>query len=392
MKKIKFLFIIVFFILMAPNVVFADDGISCSDIRSKYNEYETTNDTYTNNCTNITDSSTLELCTTLEYQRNNLLQELYSYHDQNSSCDIPELEQLLQDNSGKCSNSYSSDVSDLASNVMNFFYIIAPFLLLFFGSLDFFKIIVNGDPKTISTNRSNFFKRVIAFILLYFTPVIVNLILSLSTYDLKGDNYICMMESITAIGDSSRVLYSGRYGVDNSVHYNSDTSGRLLSAANEIATFWSSERFVYFSDDNYSHNLVSYDIERSINNPSKGTCCATLVGAALYRSGLVTLDQINSTGYNGAKEIAELLDGMNWQIITSVNDLQPGDVVFMGISDSIPITLSNGVTYDESHVQIYAGGNNWYNAGGTSSIQAPQPTTQGSDYVARYFSFAMRPR
>ena len=272
---------------------------------------------------------------------------------------------------------------------MNFFYMIAPFLLIIFGSLDFFKIIVNGDPKTIQKNRSNFFKRIIAFVLLYFTPFITKQILSLSTYDLTGSHYICSVQvssPYTSNASSSTILYSGVYGIDNSI-YDSESSSSLLKAADDITKTWSTTGFVYFDG---SHSLKSGDIKGSINNSTKGTCCATLVAAALYKSNLVSEAEINSIPYNGAYYIADLLDGKGWKIIDSYDSLKPGDVVFMTSDGNAPVTLSNGRTYNQGHVQIYAGNGRWYNAGSTDAIQRSQPYSMGDDYVKGRFSFALR--
>lgn len=394
MKRVKILLLIIFFILCTPKVVLASETEpTCSDIRNKYNEYNSVIQEYNNLvCNEPADISTQEQCNTLIYKRDSLIQEIYRYNDLNESCDISEVNTLLEENESRCSNSFSSELKDIASQVMNSFYIIAPFLLIIFGSIDFFKMIVNADPKSIQKNRSNFFKRIIAFILLYFTPFIVKQILSLSVYDLTGDRYVCDTEVVAPVATATRetrtkVLYSGYYNFDNSVQYDSDAAGKILKAADQVSKSWASNDFYYFDD---SHYLISYDIKSSINNPSKGTCCATLVAAALYKSGLFSESEINSIPYNGAYYIAELLDNKNWQIIDSYDKLKPGDIVFMTSSGNAPVTLRNGRTYDQGHVQIYAGGNKWYNAGSTESIKGTQPSIQGESYAKGRFSFALR--
>lgn len=395
MKKIKYLIIFVFFIFLSPNLVLADtDEVTCSEIRNKYNEYTGVIDEYNSLvCDSVTDASTFETCKNLVYEKYSILEELYSLNDKNDNCHIDELNTLLDENSDKCSDTFSSDLKDFSNNVMNFFYVIAPFLLIIFGSIDFFKIIVNGDPKTIQKNRSNFFKRVIAFILLYFTPFIVKQILSLSVYDLTGNKYICDVENMTPIGNSNaggtnnRVLYSGFYGIDNSLNYDSEVGGNILKGAAAVTKIWTNGGFVYFDG---SHSLQYGNIKQSINNPTKGTCCATLAAAALYKANVVSESEINSIPYNGAYYIAELLDRKGWQIIENYGSLQPGDIVFMTSDANAPVTLSNGRTYNQGHVQIYAGSSRWYNAGSTDAIQKNQPYVMGDDYVRSRFSFAMR--
>lgn len=393
MKKGKILFIFLFFVLFAPKAVLADsETVTCSDIRSKYNEYMGIVGEYNSlNCDTVEDVETFEVCKTLVYKKYSKIEDLYSLTGKNDSCGISEVDNLLNDNGDVCSNSLSSSVKNLSDTVMNFFYIIAPFLLIIFGSLDFFKIIVNGDPKTIQKNRSNFFKRVIAFVLLYFTPFIVKQIISLSVYDLDGDRYVCEVavsapSSVSEQTNQSRILYSGIFGIDNSQRYDSEASMRIVEGAREVSEKWARE------DYSYSTGVLVYgNIKGSIDSPYRTTCCATLAAAALYKSGLISEAEINSIGYNGAYYIAELLDKKNWIIIDKYSDLKPGDVVFMTSSGgNAPITLRNGKRYDQGHVQIYAGNGKWYNAGGDDSIKGTQPSTQSDDYARSRFSFAFR--
>lgn len=393
MKKGKLLLIFVFFVFCIPMTVLADtNSVTCSDIRNKYNEYAGIVEQYNSLvCDTVEDVETYEVCKKLVYQKYSKIEELYSLSDKNNSCNITEVTNLLDENSDVCSNSLSSDVKSLSDTVMNIFYIIAPFLLIIFGSLDFFKIIVNGDPKSIQKNRSNFFKRVTAFVLLYFTPFIVKQIISFSVYDLDGDKYICDVtvsapSSVNNLNEQNTILYSGIYGIDNSLRYDSEASLRIVNGAREVSTKWSNENF------SYSTSVLIYgNIKESINSPSKTTCCATLAAAALYKSGLITENEINSIGYNGAYYIAELLDKKNWIIIDKYEELKPGDIVFMTSSGgNAPITLRNGKRYDQGHVQIFAGDNKWYNAGSDSSIKGSQPSIQSDDYVRSRFSFAFR--
>lgn len=386
MKRVKFLLISLLFILLIPHVVYASKAEpTCSDIRNKYNEYQGVVDEYISlSCDTVADQVTYDKCVNLVHQKNGKLQDLYSYTEKNSSCSIGEVDTILEVNRDHCSNTLSSDIKDFASTVMNFFYMIAPFLLILFGSIDFFKMVVNGDPKSIKQNRTNFFKRVIAFILLYFTPYFVNLILSITVYDVKNSNYICISEvSAPVAGESeTRIIYSGIYGIDNSLNIGSSD---ILTAADSITKTWASQKYDYSVD-----TLVYGDIKKSIDSPYKTTCCATLVAAALYKSNLVTEQEINAIGYNGAKYIALLLDSKGWSVIDSYDNLKPGDIVFMTTGSDVPVTLSNGRTYNEGHVQIYASPTKWYNAGSVEAIRGSQPSYQSDAYARGRFSFAMR--
>ena len=386
MKNSKFFLFFILFIFIIPSNVFAvSKNFSCADFRNKVNEYNGYNDQLNSlGCyqSDLTDAVTINECNSLLMQRNSALQDVFYMNDNKSNCNIDDLQSIINENGSSCSSSISSDIKDFASNVMSFFYMIAPLLLIIFGSVDFFKIIVNGDPKTKKRNITNFFKRLTAFILLYFTPFIVKQLSSLTTTDLTGNRYICSTDIINVSGNSTRVVYSGIYGIDNSL---SGSGNEILKAADSISKSWANQDFDYSTTA-----LVSYNIKESINNPAKATCCATLVAAALYKSKAVPEAEINSIQYNGAKYIAELLDKRGWAIIESYDKLQPGDIVFMVTDSNATVNMSNGKNYLEGHVQIYAGGNKWYNAGSPGAIKGPQPSIQDGSYVKPRFSFAMR--
>lgn len=116
------------------------------------------------------------------------------------------------------------------------------------------------------------------------------------------------------------------------------------------------------------------DIEASLNNPNKVTCCATFVSCALYVAGCFTAEEFNKEcGYNSAQGLYDFLEKKGWTRINSYSELQAGDVVWLyGIS---------------AHVQLYAGDGTWYNAGSTGAIQRPSPY---SDNASGDFVCAMR--
>ena len=137
MKRVKILLISIFFILCIHNIVHADSkNPTCSDIRNKYNEYQGVVDEYNSlSCDTVTDQVTYDKCVNLVHKKNDKLQDLYTYSNKNDGCNLSEVNSVLEANSDHCSNSISSDIKALARNVMNFFYMIAPFLLIIFGLL-----------------------------------------------------------------------------------------------------------------------------------------------------------------------------------------------------------------------------------------------------------------
>ena len=103
-------------------------------------------------------------------------------------------------------------------------------------------------------------------------------------------------------------------------------------------------------------DLFWNDIERSTNNPNRVSCCATLIGSALYVGGVLSEQELNSFNYNYVPSVDSYLESHNWIRVNNYSDLQAGDIVIM-----------------PGHVQLYAGNGTWYNAGSTSAIQRDSP-------------------
>lgn len=190
-KVILILFLMAFFI---PFSIKAD--VSCEKVQDAVDEYNNiVTELETTDCSDTTDNSVVKQCNDLNTRKALQLSKLFKYNDL-SDCDNPELRTIIKDNEETCTNVFGSTLKDLTNNVMGIFYIIAPFLLIIFGSIDFSKIVVMNDPKMIKTARTNFFKRLAAFVLLYMVPAFVSLVLNFnfSNYSLTGNVYSCKTE------------------------------------------------------------------------------------------------------------------------------------------------------------------------------------------------------
>lgn len=53
----------------------------------------------------------------------------------------------------------------------------APFALILFGSLDFFKAIIAGDEKEVKAKKKPFVGRVVAAVIILLMPTIINLVM-----------------------------------------------------------------------------------------------------------------------------------------------------------------------------------------------------------------------
>ena len=140
-----------------------------------------------------------------------------------------------------------------------------------------------------------------------------------------------------------------------------------ISLVNPVSEGWmvdascDKEKWIYSVSGDY---LIGNNIEASTNNPKKATCCATLVGSALYVGGVFTEEEINSYNYNSATATSNFLESKGWTKITNYGDLEAGDIVIM---------TAEGSGGSIGHVQIYAGNGTWYNAGYTGAIQRDNP-------------------
>lgn len=357
-------------------------AVSCADIDEKIDNYNSYTDQLEGvDCTDNSDEENAALCNDLKLKKNNIVTKLMKYKDEDALCssNSAAAEQIISENSDNCGRIFDDFFTDFVNNVLRLFYIIGPVLLILLGTIDYTRATIESDEKALKKANQRFIRRTVATILLFLVPVITNVILSfnMSDYYLSGNSYSCNYEYLIANGSRNfdikvvpkqRRLKSGKTTMGGTGGY-----GSILSAAqalHDAQTSW-----------NYSLSsppLTGGNIEKAIDNPGKGTCCATYVSSVLYKAGSVTESEINGINYNLATDVSALLQSKGWQKITSYSNLQAGDIVFM-TSSSYPNSVG--------HVQIYAGDGTWYNAGGNSSIHGAAPYP--SDASGR-FLYAMR--
>ena len=171
-----------------------------------------------------------------------------------------------------------------------------------------------------------------------------------------------------------RVFQTGYYDVLDKWHSNTSYSGNILEVADQIHQ--AQINWTYSIGDDLFWN----NIETSINNPNRVTCCATFVSSVIYKAGYFTEEQMNSFNYNYCPTLYNFLVSNGWEIINSYDALQAGDLVFMD--------YENDGVYD--HVQLYAGSDTWYDAGSTTSIQRASPF-KDSTWARSNFTRAVRP-
>lgn len=386
MKNNKIVILFTFFILtlFIPNFVHAE-VYSCPKLLDSVSEYYDINDELdTLVCENTDDNDVVRQCNDLNTRKALLLSKIFKYNDKiGDTCNSPELRKIIEDNESICKNTFGSTLKDLTKAVMTLFYILAPFLLIIFGSIDLAKIVTGGGGKEFSEqltkSKKNLAKRVIAFVLLYMTPVVVNILLSfnLSSYSLDGDFYTCKTKTTYTI-DRWEVTYIPKN--DSSIGgVNSQGVDAIMDAAELISKKYSREGWTYGEAGIFS------GIVNSINNPSKQTVCATYINQVLYTAHIFDAATIDKEAYNSAGGTAGFLSRSGWIKITNFDDLKKGDIVFMDYSEN---HCRSGVE-DVGHVQLYAGNNLWYNAGSSTAIVS-SPYAISSDYIKSRFRWAFR--
>jgi len=88
------------------------------------------------------------------------------------------------------------DVLDIIQTIFSYMKLLAPILVIFFGSMDFAKAVVASDDKEMKKATSNFMKRLIAAVLLFFIPWFIELMFSLPGLELGIDNVICGISKV----------------------------------------------------------------------------------------------------------------------------------------------------------------------------------------------------
>lgn len=375
MKK-RFLFIfILFLIIVMPIRAYADN--TCAKIKSELQSYNNVvNQMNSLGCDTTNDSNTIVTCNTLNTKKTLHLENLYGYQEANKTCKISGFSNIINDNKTTCSDSLSSDLKKTTKTFMNLFYVLAPFLLILFGSLDFMKIITDSNPDNIKKNRTRFFKRLAAVLLLYFTPGIISIVLDNTVYAVYSKKVVCTstisLSSNENIQDNKAV--TGTYGGANSA--SSGSAKAIAEAAKAIKEHTKANGYVYGCNYAKIQNVLS---------TGKHICCADLVALSLYKAKIYDASTINGYSKSSAGGTAEFLQKKGWKVITNAKDLQAGDVLFYSQHAGCRSVTIGGKHYGVCHTEIYAGNGKKYNAGNTKSMSRIEETFYSGSFI-----FAMR--
>lgn len=121
---------------------------------------------------------------------------------------------FLDANLNVCTNDQLIWIIQLLRIVIRIIAIAAPFALIIFGSLDFFKAIIAGDEKEMKAKRKPFIGRLIAAIIILLMPTIVNLIMKTIASTSNTTFAVCWNEA-TARGWNLRLPSGGNSDIWN---------------------------------------------------------------------------------------------------------------------------------------------------------------------------------
>ena len=88
------------------------------------------------------------------------------------------------------------DTLELIQQVFDWIKILAPILLIIFGSLDYAKAVIANDDKGLNKATSNFIKRCIAAVAVFFLPFLINFVLSLPGVETGLQDAVCGISKV----------------------------------------------------------------------------------------------------------------------------------------------------------------------------------------------------
>ena len=343
-----------------------------------------------NNCNGTLYSQTaVDKCNSLNLKKTNALSYIYNARENNKDLVDEETEKILEENGKECSTVFSTEIQDLIKKMFLMFYVAGPILLILYGSLDMVNAIVAGDEKKRKALFVKFVKRSIALVLLFMSPAVVNLLVNIFGADKYTANvYTCVYEEKQITISYTPVVSKGNYN-----NFGDTTLGEaIVQGAAEINKMG--------AEMGWTYNCVgATKVLNNLRNKKKATvCCADGASAALVLAGIFTEEDIANTksltkdscgGYGGNNESATGLQAFlitqGWTKISKIEDLQPGDIVFVRPMNDVNFScIKNQGTKRAGHVEIYAGDGKVYNFGNTNDIKTMGPHKRTYSYNGEY--------
>ena len=192
--KRKIFYILIFFLILFSHTSKVS-AISCAQLECKVTDYNYYNKLQEDVCKDLSTSENTIMCNNSRLEKNLIVADLMKYKEENEICDTlqEDVDKIIKENKDNCSRILDENFSNSVNGIMTIFYIIAPILLIVFGSIDYARATAEGSEKGLRKANKNFIRRLIATILLFLAPAMTNIIISLnvSDYYLSGNAYSC---------------------------------------------------------------------------------------------------------------------------------------------------------------------------------------------------------
>lgn len=342
------------------------------------------------NCDGTLYSQTnVDKCNSLNLKKTNALSFMYNARENNEELIDEETEKILEENGKECSSVFSTEIQDIIKKTFLLFYIAGPILLILYGSLDMVNAIVAGDEKKRKALFIKFIKRSVALVLLFVSPAVVNLLVNIFGADKYTANvYTCIYEEKQVTISYTPVVSKGNYNNNG----NTTLGEAIVQGAAEINKMGVEQKWTY-------NCLGATRVLNNLRGKKKASvCCADGASAALVLAGIFSEEDIANTkkltkdscgGYGGNNESATGLQAFlitqGWTKISKIEDLQPGDIVFVRPMNDVNFScIKNQGTKRAGHVEIYAGNGTVYNFGNTKDISTMGPHKRTYSYSGEY--------
>ena len=159
----------------------------------------------------------------------------------------------------------------------------------------------------------------------------------------------------------------------------------FAKAAKDIKTYTKKNGFKWCAKRGNRCKTKKVQATITSKNKQKKISCATLVNAALYKSGLYSAADINGHSINSAWQTAKYLRDKKWKLITNTNKLEPGDVLFFYRAEKDPLSIPGMKKAQRpGHVEIYAGNNKVYNSGGDGYLKVITSSFNSKSFIFAY--------
>ena len=248
---------------------------------------------------------------------------------------------------GTCCNDYSIAIFiAIIKNAIEVIQIIVPILLIAMSMVQLFKMLTSSDPRDKKGVKS-LTNKFVAAAIVFFLPIFANIVISLvgegvntggldvikcykessSTVEVMNRTRTRYIKKETNNKEPVKVTFDGKDVADGSDGVNpndretkyknrgssagglaSGSAQGIIDGAEKVHTMYEQQGWTY----SVGGDLFWNDIERSTNNPNKVSCCATLIGSALYVGGVLSEQELNSFNYNYVPSFDCYLESLYW--------------------------------------------------------------------------------